>query len=83
MTTPDIFYFVARQFESLGFGAGGDLVEDYEDALEQYATALRDGDTARVFRVEMDADNMPAGISDMTAEADQTVRDRLADMEAA
>lgn len=75
--TPDTFYMVARAFSELGFGSGGDLVTDFDEACDQYSEAIRDDDRARVFRIMMDADNQPAGINDMTADAHAVVRDRL------
>ena len=74
--TPDTFYLVAVNFARLGFGSGGDITTEWDDAVDQYAEQVGDDERARVFRIEMDADNMPAAIADVTADADETVAKR-------
>lgn len=73
MKTPDIFYLVAVDFPELGFGSGGDITANFEDAVDQYTTH----DNARVFRLEMDANNMPAGFFDVTGDAEDVIAHRL------
>lgn len=67
--TPDTFYLVAVDFARLGFGSGGDITPEWDDAVDQYAEQVSDDERARVFRIDMDADNMPAAIADVTADA--------------
>jgi len=72
--TPEVFYIVAVQFERLGFGSGGDLTADFEDAVDQYADQ---DDPARVLKVEMSSDNLPISILDVTADADEVIAHRI------
>lgn len=76
MQTPDTFYLVAVQFQTLGFGSAGDLTDDWDHAVDVYAD-LYEGDEGRVFRLEMDADNNPASFVDVTDNAIETIRKRL------
>lgn len=73
-TTPDTFYFVTVNFTDLGFGSGGDVTPCFDDAVDQYVDAYG---PARVFRVDMDAENNPARVADVTADADEVVAHRM------
>lgn len=73
--TPDTFFLVAVDFSNLGFGSANDITADWDQAVDDYADSV---DPARVFRIEMDADNMPASIADVTANADETIAERRA-----
>lgn len=75
--TPDTFYLVAVDFTDLGFGSGGDITPEWDDAVDQYGEMIADGDRARVFRIEMDARNMPAAIMDVTGDANDEITRRL------
>ena len=81
--TPDTFYFIAVDFENLGFGSGGDASADFDEVVDYYADLTAELHKSRVFRVEMGANNMPAGIADVTHEADAIIADRLARRHAA
>lgn len=72
MKTPDIFYLVAVDFPELGLGSP-DITANFEDAVDQYIGH----ENARVFKLEMDANNMPAGFFDVTGDADDVITHRL------
>lgn len=75
--TPDTFYLVAVEFSRLGFGSANDITESWQQAVDDYADQIEGGELARVFRIDMDADNSPASIADVTADADETISRRM------
>lgn len=50
-------YFTATDFGEMGLGSAGDITASRDDAYDQYAAAVMDGQPTRSFMVEFDGDN--------------------------
>lgn len=72
--TPDTFYQIVSDFGPIGIGNGCDVTASWDKAVNHYADMVARDVPSRIFRIEMDAENCPASIVEVTAEADADLR---------